>query len=135
MGLQSRGPGPWRSAAARYLLESVRDPRFRIFGNAGIDDLSFRESKILGTYGGSSFKHDFMICGTGSNNSIFGQRELQPILPFIQTWKDVYTPAHGRTHPELEMSPYLGRSLQFTAKDPASSFVERIIICVPALRT
>lgn len=106
--------------------ESVRDPRFKIFGNAGLDDLSYRDEKIIGTYGGSAFKHDYMICGTGSNNSIFGQRELQPILPYIQTWKDAYTPADGRSHPEMELSPYLGRSLQFTAKKAEYEFVERI---------
>ena len=106
--------------------ESALNPRFKILGNAGIDDLSYRDGKILGTYGGSVFEHDYMICGTGSNNSIFGQRELQPLLQYIQTWKDVYRPADGRTHPELELSPYLGKSLQFKPKDPENSFVERI---------
>jgi|SRR6185312_13188255 len=106
--------------------EAISDPRFRIFGNAGIDDIHFQDGKIAGTYGGTEFLHDFMICGTGSNNSIFGQRELQSILPHIQVWKDAYKPADGRTHPELELSPYLGQSLQFTPKHAERNFVERI---------
>lgn len=106
--------------------EAVRDPRFRIFGNAGIDDVRYDNGKIVGTYGGTPFRHDFMICGTGSNNSIFGQTELQAILPHIQIWKDVYTPKDGRTHPEMELSPYLGKSLQFLPKQPENEFVERI---------
>lgn len=106
--------------------ESVRDPRFRLFGAAGIDRLSYEAGKIVGTYGGTELKHDFMICGTGSNNSIFGQTELQSILPHIRIWKDVFTPKDGRTHPELELSPYLGGALQFTPKHPEDSFVERI---------
>ncbi|MCX7309821.1 MAG: NAD(P)-binding domain-containing protein, partial [Afipia sp.] len=104
---------------------AVRDPRFRIFGKAGIDDIAYEKEKIVGVYGGTELRHDFMICGTGSNNSIFGQSELQSILPHIQVWKDVFTPIDGRTHPELELSPYLGRSLQFTPKRPEDSFVER----------
>lgn len=106
--------------------ESVSNPRFRIFGNAPIDDLYYRDGKIVGIYGGTEFRHDFMICGTGSNNSIFGQRELQSVLPHIKVWKDVHQPADGRTHPELELSPYLGSALQFTPKDPEKRFVERI---------
>jgi cation diffusion facilitator CzcD-associated flavoprotein CzcO len=106
--------------------ESVRDPRFQIYGNAGIDDIQYRDDKIAGIYGGTAMQHDYMICGTGSNNTIFGQTELQPLLPHIKIWKDVYTPKDGRTHPELELSPYLGKSLQFTPKRPEDSFVERV---------
>ena len=106
--------------------EAVRDPRFRIFGNAGIDAIRYEGGKIVGSYGGTELRHDFMICGTGSNNSIFGQTELQSILPHIQIWKDVFVPTDGRTHPELELSPYLGKSLQFTPKRAEDAFVERI---------
>ncbi|MGI0134604.1 MAG: NAD(P)-binding domain-containing protein, partial [Candidatus Micrarchaeaceae archaeon] len=106
--------------------ESVNNSRFRIFGNAAIDDIHYSDGKIVGIYGGTEFRHDFMICGTGSNNSIFGQRELQSILPHIKVWKDVYRPVDGRTHPELELSPYLGSALQFTPKNVQDKFVERI---------
>lgn len=106
--------------------EAIRDPRFRLFGAAGIDSVRYEGGKIVGNYGGTELKHDFMICGTGSNNSIFGQTELQSILPRIRIWKDVYAPKDGRTHPELELSPYLGKALQFTPKDPEDSFVGRI---------
>lgn len=106
--------------------EAVRNPKFRIYGDAAIDDIGFKDGKIVGNYGGTEFSHDFMICGTGSNNSIFGQTELQSILPHIQVWKDVYSPADGRTHPELELSPYLGKSLQFTPKSDDADFVSRV---------
>ncbi|MGH2507332.1 MAG: NAD(P)-binding domain-containing protein, partial [Ktedonobacteraceae bacterium] len=106
--------------------ESVLNPKFRIFGNAPIDDIHYHNGKIVGTYGGTEFHHDFLICGTGSNNSIFGQRELQSILPYIKIWKDVYQPADGRTHPEMELSPYLGSALQFTPKNADCKFVERL---------
>lgn len=106
--------------------ESIRDPRFHIFGNAGIERLSYSDNKIVGMYGSAEFRHDFMICGTGSNNSIFAQAELQPLLPFIKVWKDVYSPQDGGTHPELELSPYLGRALQFTPKDPNQDHLKRV---------
>lgn len=106
--------------------EAISNPNFRIFGNAGIDDVKFQDGKIVGIYGGTEFRHDFMICGTGSNNSIFGQRELQSILPDIKIWKDVYKPADGRTHPELELSPYLGRALQFVPKHEQNDYVGRL---------
>jgi hypothetical protein len=106
--------------------EAVRDPRFRIFGNAILDNVKYESGKIVSEFGESSFRHDFMICGTGSNNSIFGQKELQSILPHIQVWKDVYSPPDGRTHPEMELSPYLSHALQFTPKHEADSFVGRL---------
>jgi FAD-dependent urate hydroxylase len=106
--------------------EAVSDRRFRLFGAAAIDGLRYESGKIIGNYGGTELKHDFMICGTGSNNSIFSQTELQSILPHIRIWKDAYTPPDGRTHPELELSPYLGSALQFTPKRSEDSFVERV---------
>lgn len=106
--------------------EAARDPRFRIFGNASPSSVKYEGGKIISDFDGKTFSHDFMICGTGSNNSIFGQTELQSILPHIKVWKDVYTPADGRTHPEMELSPYLSNSLQFTPKGEGDEFVERL---------
>lgn len=106
--------------------EAIRDPRFRIFGSANLDTVKYEDGKIVSQFGERDFRHDFMICGTGSNNSIFGQKELQSILPHIQVWKDVYSPPDGRTHPEMELSPYLSNMLQFTPKREEDSFVGRL---------
>lgn len=112
--------------------EAIRDPRFTIYTKAGIDALAYRSedcggpARIIGTYGGTPMAHDFMVLGTGSNNQITQQRELDPILPYIRLWKDVYVPSDGKTHPELEASPYLGQALQFMPKDPQHQFVERM---------
>lgn len=106
--------------------EAIRDPRFSIYGSAGIDALAYRDGRIHGVYGGTGLAHDFMICGTGSRNSLLDQVELQSVLPHIRLWRDVYIPNDMASHPELETSPYLGDCLQFTAKSEEGSFVSRI---------
>ncbi len=80
----------------------------------------------MGVYGGSEFRHDFMICGTGSRNSIMDQKELQTLLPSIRLWKDGYIPNGMATHPELENSPYLGAAFQFTPLDERDEYVKRV---------
>ena len=106
--------------------EAIRDPRFTLYGSAGIDSLAFEDGKIVGSYGGRTFRHDYMICGTGSQNSVSDQCELAPLLPKIALWRDVFDPAGQDTHPELEGSPYLGTSLQFTPLDPGDSYLGRV---------
>lgn len=106
--------------------EAIRDPRFHIYGSAGIDALTYQGEKIVGVYGGSTFQHDFMICGTGSRNSLLDQGELKSIGPLVRLWKDVYIPNGMATHTELEFSPYLGPSLEFLPKNAKNEFVNRV---------
>lgn len=106
--------------------EAVRDRRFQIHGSAGIDRLDYRDGRIIGVYGGSKFRHDFMICGTGCWNRIDEQDELRSVVAHVALWKDVFVPPDGRSHPELENSPYLGASLEFTPKRPEDDFVRRV---------
>jgi FAD-dependent urate hydroxylase len=106
--------------------EAIRDPRFNIYDDAPIEALAYANGKIVGSYGGSQFRHDFMICGTGSRNSIADQRELKSLLPFIRLWRDGYIPNGMARHPELESSPYLGPALQFTPKDQLHAFVGKV---------
>lgn len=106
--------------------EAIRDPRFNTYGSAGIETLAYRNGKIVGAYGGTEFRHDFMICGTGSRNTLLEQTELKSIAPFVRLWRDVYIPNGMATHPELENSPYLGPALQFTPKGDESDFVQRV---------
>jgi hypothetical protein len=116
------GPLPPRDT----YYEAIRDPRFNIYASAGIDGLRYEDQKIVGSYGGSEFSHDFMICGTGSRNAIIDQAELNSLIPLIQLWKDGHIPPGLGTHPELESSPYLGRALQFLPTDPRNSFISRV---------
>jgi len=106
--------------------EAIRDPRFTLYGSAGVDSVEYRDAKIVGVYGGTTLTHDFMICGTGSRNSMQDQTELGSISPEVLLWKDVYIPNGMATHPELENSPYLGPSLQFMPKNPRDEFVSRV---------
>jgi hypothetical protein len=106
--------------------EAIRDDRFSIYGSAGVESLRFEDGKIVGVYGGSERRHDFMICGTGSRNSIVDQKEMQTLLPFVRLWKDGYIPNGLATHPELENSPYLGPAHQFMPRDGKSEFVGRV---------
>jgi hypothetical protein len=106
--------------------EAIRDARFNIYGSAGIEALRYEKGKIVGRYGGAEMRHDFMICGTGSRNSLADQGELQSLLPSIRLWKDGYIPNGLATHPELENSPYLGPALQFTPRYDRDHFVSRI---------
>jgi hypothetical protein len=106
--------------------EAIRDDRFNIYGSAGIEALSYEQEKIVGCYGGAEMRHDFMICGTGSRNSLADQRELQSLLPSIRLWKDGFIPNGLATHPELENSPYLGSGLQFLPRHDRDQFVSRM---------
>jgi len=106
--------------------EAIRDDRFNIYGRAGIESLRFEGGKIVGQYGGQEMRHDFMICGTGSRNSLADQDELKSMLPSIRLWKDGYIPNGMATHPELENSPYLGPSLQFVPLRDSDQFVSRV---------
>jgi FAD-dependent urate hydroxylase len=106
--------------------EAIRDHRFNVYGAAGIDALRYENGKIVGTYGGMEMRHDYMICGTGSRNSLADQKELESVLPFVRLWKDGHIPNGARTHPELENSPYLGSALQFTPRHDDDRFVSRI---------
>ena len=74
----------------------------------------------------TEFAHDFMICGTGSTNSVLKQRELASLGPGVRLWKDVYLPNGMASHPELEHSPYLGQALQFLPRDPKHEFMSRV---------
>jgi cation diffusion facilitator CzcD-associated flavoprotein CzcO len=107
-------------------FEAVRDPRFRLFGAAGINSLRYTDEKIVGQYGGSEFRHDFMVCGTANRTYVSAQPELKGIIPTIKLWRDAFKPADGRTHPALEGSPYLGPAMQFQPKDEKDSYVSRI---------
>jgi FAD-dependent urate hydroxylase len=106
--------------------EAIRDERFNVYGSAGIQALRYTDGKIVGNYGGSEMSHDYMICGTGSRNSLEDQRELKSILPSIKLWKDGYIPSGLVTHPELENSPYLGSAMQFLPRSERDDFVSRI---------
>jgi FAD-dependent urate hydroxylase len=106
--------------------EAIRDDRFNIYGGAGIESLRYERGKIVGSYGGAEMRHDYMICGTGAQNSLSDQKELQSVLPSIRLWKDGYIPNGLPTHPELENSPYLGSSLQFLPRNDKDTFVSRI---------
>jgi hypothetical protein len=106
--------------------EAIRDERFNIYGKAGIDSLRYEDGKIVGVYGGSELRHDFMICGTGSRNFISDQKELQTLLPSIKLWQDGCIPDGLGTHPELENSPYLGPAHQFTPRGEGDEFVSRV---------
>jgi cation diffusion facilitator CzcD-associated flavoprotein CzcO len=106
--------------------EAVRDPRFTLYGSAGIDALAYRDGRIHGIYGGTPLAHDFMICGTGARNSLADQSELASLLPHVRLWRDVYIPNGMSSHPELENSPYLGEALQFTPRTREGSFVRRV---------
>lgn len=107
-------------------FEAIRDSRFRLFSSSPIDALAYRQGKIVGTYGGTEFKHDFMVCGTANRTYLVHQPELQTIVPHIKLWKDAYRPADSRTHPALEFSPYLGSAMQFQPKDEKDAYVSRI---------
>jgi FAD-dependent urate hydroxylase len=106
--------------------EAIRDERFNIYGSAGIESLRYENGKIIGCFGGLEMRHDFMICGTGSRNSLADQSELKSLLPSIRLWKDGYIPNGLATHPELENSPYLGSALQFTPLHDLDHFVGRV---------
>jgi hypothetical protein len=106
--------------------EAIRDERFNIYGNAGIEALRYEDGNIIGNYGGVEMRHHYMICGTGSRNSLADQGELQSILPSIRLWKDGYIPNGLATHAELENSPYLGAALQFLPKGDRDQFVSRV---------
>lgn len=106
--------------------EAIRDPRFNLYGSAGIDRMRYEDGKIIGTYGGTEFRHDFVICGTGNRNVIVDQPELASIAPLIRLWRDSYVPNGMGTHPELEESPYLGPAHQFLPKDPRDAHVSRV---------
>jgi len=106
--------------------EAIRDERFNIYANAGIDSLRYQGGKIIGRYGGTEMRHDYMICGTGSRNLLADQRELQSILPRVRLWKNGHLPNDLATHPELENSPYLGPALQFMPLQGRDHFVSRI---------
>jgi hypothetical protein len=107
-------------------FEAIRDDRFNIYGSARIESLGYENNKIVGCYGGLQMQHDFMICGTGSRNSLADQTEIKSLLPSIRLWKDGYIPNGLATHPELENSPYLGGALQFTPLHDRDHFVSRV---------
>jgi FAD-dependent urate hydroxylase len=106
--------------------EAIRDDRFSIYGAAGIEALRYENGKIVGRYGGEEMLHDYMICGTGSRNSLADQGELALMLPSIRLWKDGRVPIGLATHPELENSPYLGPAMQFMPRHDDEAFVSRI---------
>jgi FAD-dependent urate hydroxylase len=106
--------------------EAIRDDRFNIYGSAGIESLRYENGKIIGNYGGAEMRHDYMICGTGSRNSLVDQGELASMLPSVRLWKDGYIPNGLATHPELENSPYLGSAMQFLPRNDRDHFVSRI---------
>ncbi len=106
--------------------EAIRDGRFNIYGSAGIETVRYENGKIVGRYGGVEMRHDYMICGTGSRNSLADQGELQSLLPSIRRWRDGYIPNGLATHPELENSPYLGPALQFLPRSDRDHFVSRV---------
>lgn len=106
--------------------EAIRDDRFSIYGAAGIDSLRYENGKIVGRYGGAEMLHDYMICGTGSRNSLADQGELASLLPSIRLWKHGNIPSGLATHPELENSPYLGPALQFMPRHDDEHFVSRM---------
>lgn len=107
-------------------FEAVRDPRFRLFGSAPIERLEYREQKIVGKYGGTEFRHDFMVCGTANRTYIDEQQELRSLVPAIKLWKDVFIPRDRKTHPALENSPYLGPAMQFEPKHESDAYVRRV---------
>lgn len=106
--------------------EAIQDQRFNIYGAASVQSLRYDSGKIVGIYGGSEMRHDYMICGTGSRNSLTDQSELASLVPSIRLWKDGYIPNGMATHPELENSPYLGPAMQFMPRTERDHFVSRV---------
>lgn len=75
---------------------------------------------VLATPAGE-FAADFAIAGTGLDMDMSARPELAPLADRVALWRDVYAPPPGEENERLGRYPYLGRTLELTALDPADA--------------
>lgn len=67
------------------------------------------------------FAADFAIAGTGLDMDLAARPELAAIAPRVALWRDRYAPPAAEANERLGRYPYLGRTLELTALDPAEA--------------
>jgi FAD-dependent urate hydroxylase len=110
---------------AHTYYEAMSHPRFHLYTKASIEQLSF-DREIIGIYGDKQMRHDFLICGTGFNNSLVYQPELRHLAPHMQLWRDVYQPKPGYENLEMANYPYLGKNFEFLPRDAGHDYLQRV---------
>ncbi|MGB7248597.1 MAG: NAD(P)-binding domain-containing protein [Phormidesmis sp.] len=109
--------------------QTISHSHFTLYTSAPVTQLTYQAGdpagEIVGQYGSLTLRHDALICGTGFATKLALQPELRSLCPYIARWGDRFTPPPGDEHETMAHYPYLGKSLEFTAKSPEHSYLSR----------
>ncbi len=77
-----------------------------------------------------SFEFDRIVFGTGFSQDVSLRPELATILGVAARWRDRFVPPAGEDDPVLARQPYLGRSYEFTEREPgAAPWLRHVRFC------
>ncbi|MEI7713151.1 MAG: NAD(P)-binding domain-containing protein [Rhodospirillales bacterium] len=89
--------------------------------------------RIVAQAGGTEFRCDFAIAGTGYFQNPNARPELADFARHILLWQDRYTPPLGEENDALGTHPYLGEGHEYLEKTPgAAPFLGNIHVHNPA---
>jgi FAD-dependent urate hydroxylase len=100
---------------------ATRLSNFHIQPGAGWRSIERRGDVIVLHTDAGDFEADFIIAATGFVTDLSKRPELASLHTQIALWKDRYVPPDGERNSELDRHPYLGRSFQFTEREPGTA--------------
>ena len=107
------------------ITRAVKFPNFHLHLSAPWINAAERDGMMETTIGGTTWRLDFVIAGTGYSPALASLPELRDVRDKILLWGDRYTPPAEERDEMLASYPYLG---------PAHQLLERTDGAAPALR-
>jgi cation diffusion facilitator CzcD-associated flavoprotein CzcO len=107
------------------ITRAVKFPNFHLHLSAPWTNATEREGMVETTIGGTTWRLDFVIAGTGYSPALASMPELRDFRGKILLWGDRYTPPMEERDEILASYPYLG---------PAHQLRERTDGAAPSLR-
>jgi FAD-dependent urate hydroxylase len=111
----------------------VKFPNFHLHLSAPWTNAAKHAGKIETTIGGTTYRLDFVIAGTGYSADLASRPELNDFAEQILLWRDRYSPPEAEHDDVLGRYPYLGAGHELLAKTPeATPLLRHIHVQNPA---
>jgi cation diffusion facilitator CzcD-associated flavoprotein CzcO len=108
------------------MLRCSRHPQFAVITGCAPLAVRVEGSRIIMDTTRGTLAFDFLVLGTGFHVDWSKRPELATLARNIVLWRDRFLPPDGRPFEQAD-DPWLGPSLEFTAREPARTpWIERV---------
>lgn len=115
------------------ITRAVAFPNFRLHLAAPWEGVRVEDGRIVALAGGTEFRCDFVIAGTGYFVDLPARPELVDIAPHVLLWRDRYAPPPDERDAFFGSHPYLGAAHEYQEKVAGSApYLRDIYVLNPA---